>query len=259
LISTSQIDVFTRLGLTVNQAKIFIALAQLEPSTVAQIGKATSLAREVVYRAIPPLQKMGIITKTITYPVKFKAVSVDTAIKILFEKRSIETSEVKAKAVDLVKEIKGRADLESNPDAQMLLIVGKERLSIFAKRQMFNAKNTMDTMILYSRFYFWVEKYKSTLKKLLTKNIKIRLLIVCSSERIIDDKDLTIFKRYPNFEVKFVPDNLQTVIGVIDNNDCIINTSVGKSSVYWSNDLGIIFLCNTYFEKYWARPELAQK
>ncbi|XHH09812.1 MAG: TrmB family transcriptional regulator [Candidatus Bathyarchaeia archaeon] len=257
MIHTNQIDVFTQLGLTVNQAKIYLALAQLEPSTVAQIAKATNLAREVVYRAIPALQKTGIISKTITYPIKFKAVSAEMAVKILLEKRSIETKEVKAKAADLVKQIKSRSDLESNLDTQMLSIVGKERFAIFAKKQMLTAKETMDTMVVYSRLNVWLEKSNAVLKKLMSKNVRVRLLVVCS-EGAVKNKELQAFKKQANFTIKFVPDFHQTVVGVIDNKDCIINTSVGKSSVYWSNDSGIIFLCKTYFEKCWNMNEIAQ-
>ncbi len=253
--SQNQIAVLTRLGLTVNQAKLFIALVQMEPSTVTQIAKTAGLAREVVYRTMPSLQRMGLIAKTITFPLKFYAIPVETAIRILLERKVKETHEVRTKAIELVKQMKPKLDLETKTERQLVSIIGKERLIIFSKRQMLTSKSSVDTMVPYTRIYTWLPTFSPILKKLLAKKVKIRLIVASSQEKI-EHSDLDLFKDSPYFKVKFIPDRLQTIVGVIDNKDTLINTSVGKPSVYWSNDTGIISLSNTYFEKCWASPEV---
>jgi sugar-specific transcriptional regulator TrmB len=83
-----QVETLTRLGLTINQSKIFIALAQSKPATVTQIAKSANLAREVVYRTLPKLERTGLVSKVISFPTEFKAISIDLATRILLEKRA---------------------------------------------------------------------------------------------------------------------------------------------------------------------------
>jgi sugar-specific transcriptional regulator TrmB len=250
--SENQIDVLTRLGLTCNQAKIFLALAKLEPSTVAQIAKSANLAREVVYRTLPTLQKMGLITKTISFPTRYNAISPEVAVKILFKIRDKETLEVKAKVGELLKQMSQR--LENIKDKQIISIIGKERVSIFAKRQMMTTKVSLDTMMTYPRYQSWLCAFTPIFKKLLAKKVKIRVIVPCS--KVNDKQQYSSLLKDGNFLVKFIPDELQTFVGIIDDKDTMINTGLNQFSFYWSNDLGIISLSKAYFEKYWAYPEV---
>lgn len=253
--SQDQFEVFDRLGLTFNQTKIFITLAQSEPSTVIQIAKATGIAREVVYRTMPTLQKMGLINKAISFPIRFSAIPFEMATKLLVEKREKEISEVKAKAFELIKNFRNKSEIIEKKEPQIVSIIGRERLSIFTKMQMSSTKLSMDTMMLHSKFYSWWEKSYPIIKKLLAGKVKIRILII-SSKQIIQNKDLDEFIKNPYFTIKFIPDDVPTIVGIIDDKDILINTSVGKASVYWSNDPGVIHLCKVYFEKYWNLKDL---
>ncbi len=256
-----QVETLTRLGLTINQSKIFIALVQSNLSTVAQIAKSANLAREVVYRTLPKLEKTGLITKTISFPTEFKAISIDLATRILLEKRANETYEVKAKATELVTQMKNRAGEENRKEPQVISVSGKEYLSIFTKRQVLTTKISLDTMIINPKFSFWWENYSPLFKGLLAKNVKIRVIIACSEDKI-QGRNIEKFEKNPNFKIKFIPDQIQAGVGIIDNNDILINTlpnSVFKPSFYWSNDPGVIALCSTYFEKYWNSAEINKK
>ena len=70
-------------GLTVKQAKVYLALVSLGTAPVGEISKLSKVRREEVYRILPKLEKMGLIEKTLTIPVKLKATSVDNALSIL--------------------------------------------------------------------------------------------------------------------------------------------------------------------------------
>ena len=50
-------------GLTHNQAKVYLAIAQLGLASVSQASKASNVRREDVYRIMPKLEKMGLIEK----------------------------------------------------------------------------------------------------------------------------------------------------------------------------------------------------
>ncbi len=257
----NQIDTFTRLGLTVNQTKIFISLLQSEPSTVTQIAKATSLAREVVYRNIPKLEKNGLITKMIAAPCEYKAISISLATRILLEKRNKETVEVKAKVAQLVDQMQKRDKEENKIEPHLIAVSGKEHLISFTKKQVLTTKTSLDTMILNSKYSFWWENNFPLFRKLLAKNVKIRI-ILASCKEVVCDKNMERLERNPNFRVKHIRDEIQVGVGIIDDIDILINTlpnNIFRPSFYWSNNPGIIALGKNYFEKYWNSKETINK
>jgi sugar-specific transcriptional regulator TrmB len=253
-----QVETLNRLGLTVNQSKIFIALVQSKPSTVAQIAKSANLVREVVYRTLPKLERTGLITKMISFPTEFKAVSIDLATRILLEKRAKETSEVKTKATELVTQIRKKSgDIEEEP--QLISVSGKEHLLILTKRHLLKTKLSIDTIIVNPKFSFFWGNYSPIYKKLLAKKVKIRLIIAGCKDN--QGRNIEEFKRAENFKIKFIPNKIQAGVGIIDNEQILINTlpnSLFKASFYWSNDPGVLALCSTYFEKYWNSAESAK-
>jgi len=257
--SQNQVEIFTKLGLTTNQSKIYLALVQSKTSNVTQIAKSANLAREVVYRTVPKLQRMGLITKTISFPCEFKAFPIDMSVKILLGRKTKEAHETKTRADELVAQIKNISAEENKKEPQLISIFGKEHLAIFSRKKVLSTRISLDTMIRKSVCLGWWEGFRPILKKLLAKNVKIRVIIADSTERVSLRK-LEEFEKNKNFRIKFVTEKIKVGIGIIDNNDTLINTLPGnvftKSSFYWSNDPGVVDLSSTYFEKYWSLKEI---
>ena len=68
------IDTLIKLGLTLNQARIYVACSTArKPVTAKEISKLTDITRQDVYRILPALQKAGLLEKNITAPAMFKA------------------------------------------------------------------------------------------------------------------------------------------------------------------------------------------
>src|SRR3989304_7985009 len=75
-------ETLSSFGLTVKQAKVYLTLVFLGTSVVGEISKLPKVRREEVYRVMPKLEKMGLIEKTLSTPVKLKATSVENALSI---------------------------------------------------------------------------------------------------------------------------------------------------------------------------------
>jgi hypothetical protein len=181
---------------------------------------------------------------------------------LLLERRAKETREIKARTTELVAKIKNMSREESKKEHQVISISGKEHLATFSRRQVLSTQISLDVMIRSSRFSGWWEDFHLMFEKLLEKNVKIRI-IIAGNKGTMHGKNLEQFEKHPNFRIKFIPDEIKTGIGIIDNKDTLINTSAGsfasKASFYWSNDPGVITLCNAYFEKYWNSTENNQQ
>lgn len=205
---------------------------------------------------------MGLITKTISFPSEFKAFPIDMSVKILLERKTKEAHEIKTRADELVAQIKNKSVEENKKEPQLISIFGKEHLAIFSRKKVLSTRISLDTMIRKSVCQGWWEDFHPILKKLLAKNVKIRVIIAYSSERV-NLKNLEDFEKNKNFRIKFIPEKIKAGIGIIDNKDTLINTLPGgvftKASFYWSNDPGVVDLSSTYFEKYWNSTEINQK
>jgi len=79
-------EILSDFGLTHNQAKVYIAIAQLGLASVSQVSKLSKVRREDVYRMLPKLEKKGLIEKTLGKPTKIRATPVEDALSILIKR-----------------------------------------------------------------------------------------------------------------------------------------------------------------------------
>jgi sugar-specific transcriptional regulator TrmB len=73
-------------GFTVNQAKVYLSIVQSGKTRVGKISKSTQLHRQDIYKLLPKLEKMGLITKTIDKPFMIEAIPIEKALETLISK-----------------------------------------------------------------------------------------------------------------------------------------------------------------------------
>jgi len=99
----AEIQILGSFGLTINEARVFLALTILGSSSVKEISKFSNVAREAVYRLLPKLQKLGLVEKEIDWPTRFSAITLDDAVTVLLGLRNKETSDLQEKAKVLLR------------------------------------------------------------------------------------------------------------------------------------------------------------
>ena len=252
----NQIELLTQLGLTTNQAKIYLTCANYKSSTVKQISQSANLASEVVYRTIPKLQKMGLVEKTVTFPAEFQATPIDLAITTLLEQRKKENTEVQKKAKELLRYMAKRKKGKHTEGFKIVLIPEKERLVQFTEKTLRTTKKSLHAIGMGQKFSAWIHAYRELIEDLLTKNIAIRF-VFAGTEKRSHNQTLKEIQKDRNFKIKFTPDKIQSCIVIVDNREVLIDTTpesgFAHTPVYWSNDPGILAPCKTYFEKYWKQ------
>ena len=91
-------EILTHLGLTTNQAKVYLALVQLgQASSAKSISKVSNVSREQVYTILPKLQRIGFVKKILSTPTRYEAVPVEDVFSILFDERTQETVQLHTK------------------------------------------------------------------------------------------------------------------------------------------------------------------
>ena len=249
----NQIELLTNLGLTVNQAKIYLSCINYNSSTVKQISQTTNLASEIVYRTIPKLQKKGLVTKTLAFPAEYQATPIELAITTLLEQRKKQNVELEKKAKELLRDMAKRKTEKHTESIKIVLIPEKERQTQFTEKKMRTTKKSLQVIGMGQKFHAWMRAYHELIDDLLTKNIVVKIVFAGTQKN--NTQTVEDILEYSDFIIRFIPDTVQTCLVIVDDKEVIIDTSpesgFAQTPVYWSNDLGIVAPCKAYFEKYW--------
>jgi sugar-specific transcriptional regulator TrmB len=248
-----------QLGLTTNQAVIFIALTQsATPLTVREISRISKVTREKVYCILPSLQQKGLVEKILTNPSEYKAISMKGAIVALLEHKTKETAEIKRRAQEILQNPE-EEKLEQNRDEETIVVCKKDIGYKKRVQAMRNASKSLDIVTLgfdleqawdfFSRIYQFV----------LNKGSKIRLILL---QRIESEKVLLemgkLMKEKPAFEFRYSGFTAESMsMYVIDKKQVTIATSTKtfpqNYSVMCSRVPVLVSLALGYFENMWDK------
>ena len=73
-------DLLLGLGLSLNQARVYLAILKLEKTTVRQVAKFSKVRREEVYRILPALEKKGLVERLLGKPTEVRATVISDAL-----------------------------------------------------------------------------------------------------------------------------------------------------------------------------------
>jgi len=246
-------------GLTRNQAKAYIAVAQLGLASVSQISKASKVRREDVYRIIPKLEKMGLIEKILGTPIKIRATPMEEALSSLI-KREQDTFNKKVSLLKAKKDafLKYFTAYKTKPSSEE----EKPHFALISQREgMINRKLTMienaekEIDIASYEFYKLFTNYDEPLKKALMKGVKIRIVLDVSEYK---DSIQGIIEEYTSsgasFDIKYTYQPSSQYM-IVDYKEALVATStephMGENHYLWTDDNNLVELMQQNFEGLW--------
>jgi sugar-specific transcriptional regulator TrmB len=254
------------LGLSPTQSKIYLANLQIGKATVKDISNNCNIAREDVYKGLPSLQTLGIVTKHLSSPIQYQAIELKETIEVLLGAKQKQYSELKKGADQTLKNFKKPINDSTKKELENTFVSATENVqeAIDATKE---AQITIDFTTRYNLFAFAMnsqplEKYIKEMRKAADRGIKFRMLIDNPektkpvyeiSYKLSESKKLVFHK---NFEYRYLDSPLNCIMIIYDNKKCLIETSTEKdvriTPQIWTNNLILVELCKTYFEKNWC-------
>jgi sugar-specific transcriptional regulator TrmB len=243
------------LGLTLVQAKIYLALSKLDNETIKTISKNSNLARQDIYRIMPSLERLGLVEKIIDKPTKYKATPIKIGFSTLLQQRIIQDAEVQKKTNELLKILQeDKIKKESTSEDPQFIITSE--ISLLFKKLM---KSTQDSKISIDSLGNWasfegvVSGGFKDFKKALERGVKIRSI----TEKPADEKTLNRYvkklRKNPLYELRFIPTPAPSTMVIIDKKELNIGISNNSVCSLWSNNPAIVGLAINYFEDIWHR------
>jgi sugar-specific transcriptional regulator TrmB len=261
-----QEDLVVRLasfGFTVNQAKVYLSIVQSGKTRVGRISKDTQLHRQDIYKLLPKLEKMGLITKTIDKPFMIEAIPIDEAFETLISKEKDKANERISHLENDLREMITAIQMqpEIKEEARFTLLTSDEAIKnrgriIFKKtRKNFKIVASLEHITKPALHYF-----REFLQLIADNDARLNLIIVTAEDK--EEVKQTVEKIAPingQLKVKFINNSVCKNYQIIDNKEVWISTQqkteTGFPCLLWTNDINLVATYRENFEMTWKHPK----
>lgn len=167
------------IGLNQKEAKIYLALLEVESASVIEISKKTKINRTTVYTLLESLSKKGLVSETaVGKKTQYQAESPER-LETFIERQKIEFEEKAKKAKDVISQLKS-IHRESGTRPTVRYFEGKEGI-ISANEELYSVEpDGSPVYLLYSRDnvdnIFTKKEQENFRNTRLKKNIKSKVL-----------------------------------------------------------------------------------
>ncbi len=256
----------TDFGFTVNQAKVYLSIVQSGKTRVGKISKNTQLHRQDIYKLLPKLEKMGLITRTIDKPFMIEALPVEKALRSIITKEKNHSEQRFARLESHLKEVAQaiQQQPEVNDEASFMLLTTDEAME---NRSDLTFKRRPKIFLIVST----TENLKSTAGKFyreflqIIANNKAKIHLIIAGSEDPDEIRRAVEKITPNngvFKVRIIEKCPSKDYQVVDNKEVWIatqqKTQAGYPVVLWTNDSNVVQSYLENFNEAWNSPKAAK-
>ena len=248
------------LGLSLNQARVYLAILKLEKATVGQVAKFSKVRREDVYRLLPALEKMGLIERLLGKPTEIRVTPIKDALTFLVAEEKKKSDERLSGLRSTIKTLSLKDWKQPPPEEESIYILIAEKKPILAKtsglirdsrKEVALIADTATMMRILSQFS---DEYKRAIKN----GAQIRLIFEGDSTDILIKENVKKLIDGASVHVKFHRKPLNHFI-MSDDTEAIITGStesgLDESPSLWTNNSNLIGALKTGFEFGWKEAE----
>lgn len=254
-----EVDVFTSLGLSNRQARVYLALLKTGDTKAKIVAAYAQVERQEVYNLIEELHQKGLVEQNLTAPTSYTATPIDKAITLLIEQKSDELVYLTNKATKLVTKLTQTPNVcvgqkhcfgtifEGSRGKQYIAAIQETRQSIdfVTSWTRFNQQNLQDEPLFYSK---------------LKKGVNVRYIIEkpakCALPRWVE----SVKEKYRNFEIRTQPDPTVASIAIFDQKKAVIaydaQANLNDGPDLWTTHRPLTVLCQTYFDVAWRQAQI---
>jgi sugar-specific transcriptional regulator TrmB len=253
-------DLLLGLGLTLNQAKVYLAILKLEKTTVGQVAKFSKVRREDVYRILPALEKMGLIEKLLGKPTEIRATPISDALTFLVAEEKTRSDERLSGMRSRVQRLSLKDWKQPLPGEESIFILIAEKKAILAKTSELigNSRKEVALIADKGRIMPFLSQFSDEYRLAIKKGAQIRLLFEGDSpDGLLKEKVQKLIDG-ASVHVKFHREPLNHFI-MSDDKEALITGSkesgLGESPSLWTNNSNLIGVLRTSFESDWKKAE----
>jgi sugar-specific transcriptional regulator TrmB len=253
-------DLLLDLGLSLNQARVYLAILKLEKTTVGQIAKFSKVRREDVYRILPALEKKGLIERLLGNPIEIRATPISDALSFLVSEEKNKSDERLSGMRSTVRRLSLKDWKQPLPGKESIYIRIAEKKAILAKTSglIRNSKKEVALIADKARIIPILSQFSDECERAIKKGAQIRLIFEGEKPDGLLKEKVKKLKSNASVHVKFHREPLNHFI-MSDDKEALITTSkeggLGESPSLWTNNSNLIGVLRTSFESDWKKAE----
>ena len=258
--SDENTDLLLGLGLTLNQAKVYLAIIKLEKTTVGQVANFSKVRREDVYRILPSLEKMGLIERLLGKPTEVRATRISDALSLLVAEEKGKSDERLVGMRGIVQKLTLKDWKQELPKEASIYILIAEKKSVFAKTSDLISNSRKEVALIADKgrimpvLFQFSDEYKLAIKK----GAGVRLIFEGEKTDVLLKENVKKLIGSNSVQIKFHLEPLNHFI-MSDDKEALITTSkqsaLGDSPSLWTNNSNLIGVLRTGFESDWKNAE----
>src|SRR3989304_2256509 len=253
-------DLLLGLGLSLNQARVYLAILKLEKGKVGQVARFSKVRREDVYRILPTLEKMGLIERLLGKPSEIRATPSSDCLTFLVAEEKKRFDERLSGMRVTVKRLSLKDWKQPLPDEESIYILIAEKKAILAKTSglIRNSRKEVALIADKERIILILSQLSDECKQAIKNGAQIRLIFEGDSTDILLKEKVQELIDGASVHVKFHRKPLNHFI-MSDDTEALITGStesgLGESPSLWTNNSNLIGVLRTGFEYAWKKAE----
>jgi sugar-specific transcriptional regulator TrmB len=248
------------LGLSLNQARVYLAILQLQKTTAGQIARFAKVRREDVYRILPILEKMGLIERLLGNPSKIRATPISHALNFLVAEEEKRFDERLSDMRSTVRKLSLKDWKQPLPEEESIYILIAEKKEILAKTSGLINDSRKEVALIADkeRIMLILSQLLNECKQAIKNGAQIRLIFEGDSTDILLKEKVQKLIDGASVHVKFHRKPLNHFI-MSDDTEALITGSkkngIGESPSLWTNNRNLIGILRKSFESDWKKAE----
>jgi sugar-specific transcriptional regulator TrmB len=253
-------DLLLGLGLSLNQARVYLAILKLEKTTVGQAAKFSKVRREDVYRIMPNLEKMGLIERLMGKPTVIRATPISDALSFLVaeEKSKFDARLTGMRTKVQTLSLKDWKQPLTGEESIYILIAEKKAILAKTSELIRNSRKEVSLIADKARIIPTLSQFSKECRQAIKKGSQIRLIFEGDSHSVFLKEKVQKLVDGKSVHIKFHQEPLNHFI-MSDDKEALITTSkesgLGESTSLWTNNSNLIGLLRTAFESDWQKAE----
>jgi sugar-specific transcriptional regulator TrmB len=259
--SDESTELLLGLGLTLNQAKVYLAILKLEKTTVGQVARFSKVRREDVYRLLPSLEQMGLVERSLGKPTEVRATLISDSLALLVAEEKKRAEERLTGMRSIVQKLSLKEWKQPPLGEESIYILIAKKKAILAKTSGLIRNSRKEVALIADKGGIMpvLAKFSDEYRLAIKKGAQVRLLFEGDSpdgflkeqvKRFIGDGD--------SVHVRFHHEALNHFI-MSDDKEALITTSkesgLGESPSLWTNNRNLIGVLRTSFESDWKKAK----
>jgi sugar-specific transcriptional regulator TrmB len=239
------------------EINVYLYLTQKGASSAGEIAKGLRANRTETYKVLKALENKGIIEATIDYPIRFSAVSIEKALKILvnIQKERVKDIEARRAALlDVLKQEKIEAPVVEEEKTQIIKGIDQIYASLAARLE--EGAQTLRMVIPEEDL---IKEYLTGMLDLL-KNFSKKLDSRLATN--LKDSNHKAMKELQKLNIDYYTVDMEELpyFMTIDNEVLILTKPPGgvprkDVTAFWTNNRSIVNTFKAFFEDMWTKKE----